>query len=159
MASEISPTLTPVPFWLAQPPPPLMSFTSFQLFGRRSMPQLSSSPSGLRDHLTVRECLAGTKTLSGGYGLCFITGLLCLSVPKDRDAELDVARAFGARMRSVRKQIGITQEALAEAAEVHPTFISNLERGYRVPSLPTVLRVAKGLGVSGSELIEGLGST
>ena len=42
----------------------------------------------------------------------------------------------------------MTQEGLAEAAELHATFVSNLERGYRVPSLPTVLRVAAGLGVT-----------
>ena len=50
----------------------------------------------------------------------------------------------------------MTQEGLAEAAEVHATFVSNLERGYRVPSLPTVLRVAAWLGVSVSSLVDGL---
>jgi transcriptional regulator with XRE-family HTH domain len=52
----------------------------------------------------------------------------------------------------------MTQEALAEAAGLHPTFISNVERGYRVPSVPTMLRLAKGLGVEPSKLVDGLQS-
>ncbi len=47
-------------------------------------------------------------------------------------------------------------EALAEAAGLHPTFISNVERGYRVPTVPTMLRIARGLGVSAGRLVDGL---
>lgn len=50
----------------------------------------------------------------------------------------------------------MTQEALAEATGLHATFISNVERGYRVPSLPTLLRLAKGLGASPADLVAGL---
>jgi transcriptional regulator with XRE-family HTH domain len=51
----------------------------------------------------------------------------------------------------------MTQEALAEATGLHPTFVSNIERGYRVPSVPTLLRLAAGLNVRPSTLIDGLG--
>jgi transcriptional regulator with XRE-family HTH domain len=64
--------------------------------------------------------------------------------------------AFGQRVREVRSEVGMTQEALAEAAGLHPTFISNIERGYRVPTVPTMLRVAKGLRVPAGRLVEGL---
>jgi len=50
----------------------------------------------------------------------------------------------------------MTQEALAEEAGMHPTFISDVERGYRVPTMPTLLRLAKGLGVPPSELVDGI---
>ncbi len=50
----------------------------------------------------------------------------------------------------------MSQEALAETAGLHPTFISNIERGYRVPSVPTLLRLAAGLGVAPSSLVDGL---
>jgi len=63
-----------------------------------------------------------------------------------REEDLEIAAAFGERVRSVRLEAGMTQEQLAEAAGLHATFISNLERGYRVPTLPTVVRVARGLG-------------
>lgn len=66
--------------------------------------------------------------------------------------------AFGRRVQAVRKEVGMSQEALAEAAGLHPTFISNVERGYRVPSVPTLLRLAAGLGVPPSALIDGISS-
>lgn len=70
-----------------------------------------------------------------------------------REQDLEIARAFGARVREVRLSKHMTQEALAEAASLHPTFISNLERGYRVPTLPTVIRVAQGLNVEVAALL------
>lgn len=70
-----------------------------------------------------------------------------------REEDLEIAAAFGKRVRQIRLDKGMTQETLAEASGLHPTFISNLERGYRVPTLPTVLRVANGLGVSLSGLL------
>jgi len=78
-------------------------------------------------------------------------------VPKQqRKRDLEIAKAFGARVREVRKEKGMTQEQLAEAAGLHPTFISNVERGYRVPSLPTALRLAAGLDVVASRIVDGL---
>lgn len=63
------------------------------------------------------------------------------SAPPRRTAVL-----FGAVLRRERVAAGLTQEALAEAAEVHPTHVSRLERGQRAPSLETVLRLAAALG-------------
>lgn len=68
-----------------------------------------------------------------------------------------IAVAFGQRVREVRAAQNMTQEALAEAAGLHPTFISNVERGYRVPSVPTLLRLAMGLAVTPGVLVDGLG--
>lgn len=75
---------------------------------------------------------------------------------RERSRDLAIATAFGQRVRTVRHDVGITQEKLAEAAGLHPTFISNVERGYRVPTVPTLLRLARGLGVPPSELIDDL---
>lgn len=75
-------------------------------------------------------------------------------MPSDRRAEdLEIARAFGARVREVRLAKGMTQEELAEAAGLHSTFVSNVERGYRVPTLPTVVRLAGGLGCTVETLL------
>lgn len=76
--------------------------------------------------------------------------------PRERSRDQAIAAAFGQRVRTVRTDAGMTQEALAEAAGLHPTFISNVERGYRVPSVPTMLRLAKGLGVEASRLVDGI---
>lgn len=78
-------------------------------------------------------------------------------MPKQQRArDLQIAAAFGKRLREVRKAKLLTQEALAEAADVHPTFISNVERGYRVPTVPTMLRLARALQVSPSALVDDL---
>jgi DNA-binding XRE family transcriptional regulator len=41
-----------------------------------------------------------------------------------------IAAALGRRVREVRLEQGLTQEALAGLAGLHATFISNVERGY-----------------------------
>ena len=75
---------------------------------------------------------------------------------RERSRDLEITKAFGARVREVRHDRGLTQEQLAEAADLHPTFISNVERGYRVPSVPTLFKLARGLGVEPSDLIDKL---
>ncbi|MEM8923948.1 MAG: helix-turn-helix transcriptional regulator [Actinomycetota bacterium] len=73
-----------------------------------------------------------------------------------RTEDLAIAAAFGRRVRELRHERDMTQEELAEAAGLHPTFVSNVERGYRVPTLPTVIRIAAGLGVNPTELVDRL---
>lgn len=73
-----------------------------------------------------------------------------------RSEDLKVAVAFGLRVRQLRHDRQLTQEGLAEAAGLHPTFVSNLERGYRVPTLTTVLRLAVALQVSPGTMIDDL---
>lgn len=84
--------------------------------------------------------------------------MACPAVPdsRRRSRDLAIAEAFGVGLRETRHAADMTQEALAEAAGLHPTFISNVERGYRVPTLPTVLRIANGLGVPPAALVDDL---
>ncbi len=63
---------------------------------------------------------------------------------------------FGRRVRELRLREGLTQEQLAERAGLHWTYISDVERGKRGPSLDVVGRLASGLGVSLSELFSNL---
>ena len=46
-------------------------------------------------------------------------------------ANSDVAERFGARLKSIRLDQGISQEKLAELAELHRTYVSSVERGQR----------------------------
>ena len=55
--------------------------------------------------------------------------------------------ALGRNLRAVRQKRGFTQEKLAELAELDPTYISGIECGIRNPSLLSLLRIAKALGV------------
>lgn len=50
----------------------------------------------------------------------------------------------------------MSQEALAEKAELHWTFVSGVERGVRNPGLNTIARLAQALGWTPSEALEGI---
>jgi len=65
-------------------------------------------------------------------------------------------RALGLNLRRFREGKGFTQERLGERAELDPTYISGIERGVRNPSLLSLVRVAKSLGLTVSELVEGV---
>ena len=67
-----------------------------------------------------------------------------------------ILKKFGDRIRSLRNQAGISQEKLAELAEMHRTYVSGIERGERNVSLMNITRLARALGVSVSKLMEGL---
>jgi len=69
----------------------------------------------------------------------------------------DLRQAFGRRVRQVREKLSLSQEALAERAGLHWTYVSEIERGRRGPSLDVVGRLALGLGVSLAELFAPLG--
>ncbi|WP_314718067.1 helix-turn-helix transcriptional regulator [uncultured Actinomyces sp.] len=66
------------------------------------------------------------------------------------------AGEFGARVRARRRELGLSQEALAEGSELHWTFIGQVERGQRDLSLHNILRVARVLDVDPGELVRGL---
>jgi transcriptional regulator with XRE-family HTH domain len=54
----------------------------------------------------------------------------------------EVAIAFGTVLRTTRDAAGISQEQLAEAADIDRTYPSLLERGLRQPTLYMLLRLA-----------------
>jgi transcriptional regulator with XRE-family HTH domain len=63
---------------------------------------------------------------------------------------------FGARVRTLRVERGLTQEDLAELANVHRTYLGGIERGSRNPSLDNIARLARALHVSISDLVAGI---
>lgn len=65
----------------------------------------------------------------------------------------DEARRFGARLRKLRRERGMTQEELAERSGYHPTHVANIERGRNLPSLEAVFRLARALGVPPADLV------
>lgn len=64
------------------------------------------------------------------------------------------AKAFGEVVRSLRERQGMAQDQFALLANVDRSYYGKLERGERQPSLGLLLRIAKGLGVSGASLVE-----
>ena len=67
-----------------------------------------------------------------------------------------VLTAFGLNVRRRREASELTQEALAEKANLDQTYISGIECGTRNPSLLSIAKIAKALGVSPSQLTNGL---
>ncbi len=65
-----------------------------------------------------------------------------------------IERAFGDEMRKARLQKKISQMALYKTTGLDRTFISDLERGIQAPSIRTIFRAAKGIGIEPEELIK-----
>jgi transcriptional regulator with XRE-family HTH domain len=65
----------------------------------------------------------------------------------------ELSRRFGDAVRRERVKAGLSQEALAERAGLHPTYISMVERGVRNATLEVAGRLARGLEMSLLELI------
>ncbi|HVX23023.1 MAG TPA: helix-turn-helix transcriptional regulator [Acidimicrobiales bacterium] len=66
------------------------------------------------------------------------------------------AGIFGERVRRRRQELHLSQEALADQAGVHWTFLGQVERGQRNLSLHNVLKLAAGLDIDPAELVRGL---
>lgn len=64
-----------------------------------------------------------------------------------------ISKRFGAVVKRHRSALALTQEALAEAAKLHPTYISMVERGVRNPTLDAAAKIASALKVPLPELI------
>jgi transcriptional regulator with XRE-family HTH domain len=71
-----------------------------------------------------------------------------------RRARTDVRERFGTAVKFRREELGLTQEALADKAGIHRTYLSDVERGTRNLSLVNIERLAAALGVSMSKLLE-----
>ena len=69
---------------------------------------------------------------------------------------MNISAELGIRIRHYRKEKRITQEQLAEICGMHPTYIGQLERGEKNATLESVYRIAKGLNVSISKLLENM---
>jgi len=61
---------------------------------------------------------------------------------------------FGAKLKAVREEKGISQSLLAELAGCHAFPISKLERGEQEPAWPLVIVLARALGVDCTAFIE-----
>ena len=67
-----------------------------------------------------------------------------------------VLAALGQNVRRRREARELTQEKLAERAGLDPTYISGIERGLRNPGIKNVARLAKALGLTTAELLNGV---
>ena len=61
---------------------------------------------------------------------------------------------LGANLREARKQLGMSQEAVAERSGVHATEVSRIEAGKRDPRVSTVERLARAVKMKPGQLLE-----
>ena len=74
-------------------------------------------------------------------------------LPKKVDT---LQKRFGKIVRARREAVGVSQEALADQAGLHRTYISMLERGQRMPSIEVVRKLARALGTTMASLMADL---
>ena len=65
-----------------------------------------------------------------------------------------LSRLIGANIRKYRIQKDVSQEHLALESGIHPAYISKLARGEKCPTIDTLYRLAKALGIPVYKLID-----
>lgn len=68
----------------------------------------------------------------------------------------DLARHFGENLRRGRRFARLSQDDVACRAALHRTEVSLIERGYRVPSIETFLKIAAAVEVPEGRLLDGI---
>jgi transcriptional regulator with XRE-family HTH domain len=63
-------------------------------------------------------------------------------------------KSFGQCIRDERKGRALSQEKLAELAEISLTYAGEIERGEKMPSLEIIVRLAEAFGLTGAQLLE-----
>jgi len=71
-------------------------------------------------------------------------------------AQSDILTRFGRRVRALRMARGQSQETFADACGIDRTYISGIERGKRNVGLKNIAVIAQALGITLSELFEGV---
>lgn len=61
---------------------------------------------------------------------------------------------IGRRLRKARKMRGLTQEKLAEKMDVCVSNVGLIERGKRIPSLETMVKMCRALGISTDRVLD-----
>lgn len=66
---------------------------------------------------------------------------------------MDVRTRVGLNVLDLRRGLDLTQEEVAHRAEIHQTYLSDVERGKRNPSILVLSRIAAALSVDVQELL------
>jgi len=65
----------------------------------------------------------------------------------------DIQKIVATKLRAARIKAGLSQEALADLAEVDRTYVSGIERGVRNPTIIVLAKFAEALGTTAAALL------
>lgn len=71
----------------------------------------------------------------------------------ERPSDEAISAALGQRIKALRARSGLTLEQLAQQSGVSRAMLSTIERGEKSPTLPIIVRIASGFGISLSSLL------
>lgn len=69
----------------------------------------------------------------------------------------NIPSRLGAAIRELRLEAAMSQMKLAEKADLTLNYVGEVERGEKLASVDTVIRLGRALGISGSELLKRAG--
>lgn len=69
---------------------------------------------------------------------------------------MDIRKQFGKRVKQLRQENELSQEALAHLAELDRTYIPSIEKGERNVSLEVIQKLSKAFKIKISELLTGI---
>ena len=67
---------------------------------------------------------------------------------------MDIRTRLGRNLRRLREEKGWSQEVFAFEAKIHRTYVSDIERGARNPTILIVEKLAVALGVKAGQLLD-----
>jgi transcriptional regulator with XRE-family HTH domain len=80
-----------------------------------------------------------------------------MDIVQGQPDDLRVLLAIGAAIRSMRKEMGISQEELSYRSRLDRSHMGRIERGERNLSLVNLVRISRGLSCSPSEILQTAG--
>ena len=67
---------------------------------------------------------------------------------------MDIRTRLGQNVRRLREEQGWSQEDYADRAGIHRTYVSDIERGRRNPTITVVEKLARPFGVTAGQLLD-----
>jgi transcriptional regulator with XRE-family HTH domain len=66
---------------------------------------------------------------------------------------MSISISFGRIIKNLREERGISQEILADRADLNRSYVGEVERGTAMPSLSTITKLARALNISAADLL------
>lgn len=74
--------------------------------------------------------------------------------PRHNPTELSITQRFGKRLSTLRRKAGWSQQQMSDHVGMNRSFISDMERGARIPSIATAEVIALAFGITMSQLFK-----